>query len=128
MESLSRIANLALDEITDGKFLDLPKLAIAGLLNDFYYSWLRRFKIPYQFEALDLARSLCNGQNKVVFEATHCKSIADVRDKLSAYIMTWHKDDDRVILSLKFDGKEINAKWVKMEDYLKSSKISAADT
>ena len=128
MESLSKIANFALDEITNGKFLDLPKLAITGLLNDFQYSWLRRFKIQYKFEMLDLARCMCNGQNKAVYEATHCKSIEDIRNKLSAHIKKWHKNDDRVILSLTFDGKKINAEWIEMENYLESNKANAADS
>jgi len=70
MESLSKIANLALDEITNSQFLKLPKLAITGLLNDFQYSWLRRFKISYKFEMLDIARGMCNGENKAVFQVT----------------------------------------------------------
>ena len=58
MEPLSKIANLALKEITNGQFPNLPKLAITGLLNDFQYAWLKRFKIDYKFDMLDLARSL----------------------------------------------------------------------
>jgi len=121
LEPLSKIANLALDDITNGQFLNLPKLAIMGLLNDFQYSWLRRFKIPYKFERLDLARSLCNGHNKAVYKATCCKSIEDIRNIFSAYIEINHQDDDRIILSLTFDGKKINAEWVDMKNYLKSN-------
>ncbi len=121
MEPLSKIANLALDEITNGHFLELPKLAITGLLNDFQYAWLRRFKIPYKFEMLDIARRLCNGENKAVFKVTQCKSIEDIRDTFSVYIKKWHKNDDRVILNLRFDGKKVTAKWVEMKEHLESN-------
>lgn len=127
MESLSKITNIALDEITNGDFLNLSKLAMTGLLNDFQYSWLRRFKIPYKFSMLDFARSMCNGQNKAVFKATRCKSVEDIRNKFSAYIKKRHKTDDRVIISLTFDGNKINAEWVEMEQYLESNKANSAD-
>jgi hypothetical protein len=121
MEPLSKIANLALREITNGKFPNLPKLAITGLLDDFQYAWLQRFKIQYKFEILDLARRFCNGENKAVFKATQCKSIEDIRYAFSAYIKKWHKDDDRVILGLTFDGKKIDAEWIEMKEYLESN-------
>jgi len=121
MKPLSKIANLALDEITSGQFSGLPKIAITGLLNDFQYSWLRRFKISYKFEMLDIARRMCNGENKAVFRATQCKSIEEIRDSFSAYIKKWHKNDDRVILGLSFDGIKINAEWIELKEYLKSS-------
>ena len=123
--ALSKIANFALDEITSGQFPNLPKLAITGLLNDFQYSWLRRFKIPYKFSMLDFARSMCNGQNKAVFKATLCKSVEDIRNKFSAYIKKRHKTDDRVILSLTFDGKKINTEWIEMKEYLEFNKANA---
>jgi len=118
MKPLSKIANMALDEITNGQFLGLPKLAITGLLNDFQYSWLRRFEIPYKFEMIDIARSLCNGENKEVFRVTKCKSIEDIRDTFSSYIKKLHESDDRIILSLNYDGEKINAEWVEMREYL----------
>jgi hypothetical protein len=118
MEHLSKIANMALNEITAGKFTNLPSLAITGLLNDFQYSWLRRFDIAYKFEVLHLARILCGGNNKQVFKVTKCKSIDDIREVFSGYINAWCKNDDRVILSLSFDGKKINAEWVEMKEYL----------
>ena len=123
--ALSKIANFALDEITSEQFPNLPKLAITGLLNDFQYSWLRRFKIPYKFAMLDFARSMCNGQNKAVFKATRCKSVEDIRNKFSAYIKKRHKTDDRVILSLTFDGKKINTEWIEMKEYLEFNKANA---
>lgn len=123
--ALSKIANFALDKITSGQFTNLPKLAITGLLNDFQYSWLRRFKIPYKFEMLDFARNMCNGQNKAVFKATRCKSVEDIRNKFSAYIKKRHKTDDRVILSLTFDGKKINTEWIEMKEYLEFNKANA---
>jgi hypothetical protein len=118
MEPLSQIVNSALDEITNGQFVSLPRLGMTGLLNDFQYAWLKKLKISYKFEMLDFARSLCNGENKTVLKVTNSKSINDVRNKLSGYIKRWHKSDDRVILSLRFDGKKINAEWLEMEKYL----------
>ncbi len=121
MESLSKIVNLALDKITNGQFINLPQLAISGLLNDFQLTWLRRFNIPFKFEMLDIARSICNGENKVVFETTQCKSIEDIRKRFDDYIKENHKNDNRVILSLKYDGKKIDAEWVEMNEYLESN-------
>ena len=112
---------MALAEITNGQFPNLPKLAITGLLNDFQYAWLRRFKIPYKFEMLDFARQMCNGENKAVFRATQCKSLKEIRHKFSDYIKKSNKNDDRVILSLSFDGKRINAEWLEMKEYLESN-------
>ena len=76
---------------------------------------------------LDLARRLCNGENRAVFRATRCKSIDNVRNAFSAYIKKWHNSDDRVILSLNFDGKKINAEWVEMKEYLESNPTLNAD-
>lgn len=121
MEALSKIANLALDEITSGQFTKLPKLAITGLLNDFQYSWLRRFKISFRFEILDIARRLCNRDNKAVFKVTQCQSIENIRDAFSSYIKKWHENDNRVVLSLNFDGEKINAEWIEMQEYLEST-------
>lgn len=117
MEPLSKIATMALNKITAGKFTNLPSIAITGLLNDFQYSWLPRFKIDYKFEVLDLARRLCSGNNKKVFKITRCKSIEEIRNKFSGYMNELHKNDDRVILSLSFDGKKINAEWVETDEY-----------
>ena len=119
MEPLAKIAYSALDAITQGQFVKLPKLAIAGLLDDFQYSWLRRFQLPLDFEILDIARRLCNGENKTIFRATNCKSIEEIRQVFSAYIERHHRDDDRMISYFSFDGEKINAEWVEMEKYLK---------
>ena len=127
MEPLSKIAKRALDEITMGGFSKLPKLAITGLLNDFQYSWLRRFDIPYDFKMLDFARGLCNGENRAVFRATQCNSIEDIRKAFSAYIDNWYKEDDRVILYVAFNGTKIDAEWIDMAEYLKSNKTNSAD-
>ena len=113
---------MALKEITNGQFPNLPKLAITGLLNDFQYAWLQRLDIPYKFEMLDFARGICNGENRAVFETTQCKSIKDIRKQFSNYIEKMYKNDDRVILSVVFDGKQINAEWFKLEEYLDSNK------
>ncbi len=70
---------------------------------------------------LDIARNLCNGHNKAVFKATNCKSIEEIRKKFSVYINKRYKADDRVIISLNFDGKQINAEWVDIEQYFEST-------
>ena len=121
MEQISKIANTALDQMTNGRFLQLPRLVITGLLNDFQYAWLKRFKIPYKFEMLDFARNLCNGHNKEVFKATQCKSTKDIGDRFSKHIERWPKNDDRVILSLRYDGKKINCEWLELKEYLESN-------
>jgi hypothetical protein len=69
---------------------------------------------------LDLARNLCNGKNKSAFKATQLKSIEDIRNWFSEYIEKLHKNDDRAILSLSFDGKQINSEWIEIEKYLES--------
>jgi len=61
---ISEIANLALFKITDGRYSELPSIAIIGLLDDFQYAWLKRLDVPYKFEILDAARALCSGPNK----------------------------------------------------------------
>ncbi len=124
MEPLSKITNLALDEITNGAFMSLPQLAITGLLNDFQYSWLKKFEISYNYSMLDFARNLCNGHNKAVFKATNSKSIEEIRKKFTVYINKRHKADDRVIISLTFDGKQINSEWVDIEQYLESTNVN----
>ena len=121
MKPLSKITNLALDEITNGAFMNLPQLAITGLLNDFQYSWLKKFEISYNYSMLDFARNLCNGHNKAVFKATNSKSIEEIRKKFTVYINKRHNADDRVIISLTFDGKQINSEWVDIEQYLEST-------
>ena len=125
MEALSQIVNSALDEITNGQFVSLPRLGMTGLLNDFQYAWLKKLKIPYKFEMLDLARQMCNGENAAVFKATRRKSIKEIRNEFSGYIKKWHKNDDRVILSLSFDGKQINAEWLELKEYLESNNAHA---
>ena len=127
MEPISKISNSALNDITYGQFPQIPRLAITGLLNDFQYAWLRRLNIPYKFEMLDLARTLCNGENKAIFRATQCKSTKDIRNKFSEYIKKCHKDDDRVILSLSFDGKQINSEWIELNKYLESNNAIHSD-
>ncbi len=125
MEPLSKIAYSALAEITRGQFIKLPQLAITALLNDFQYSWLRRFQIPYKFEMLDVARCLCYGENKAIFRVSNCKSVEEIRKAFSVYIKKWHNDDDRLIMALSFDGKKINAEWVELAKYLKASNANA---
>ncbi len=125
MEPLSKITKLALDEITMGEFPKLPKPAITGLLNDFQYSWLRRFDIPYDFSVLDIARNFCNSENRAVFKATQCRSVEDIREAFSAYIDKWHMKDDRVIIYVTFDGTKIDVEWLDMEEYLESIKTNA---
>jgi len=51
MKSVSKIANSALNDITNGQFPNLPPLAVTGLLNDFQFAWLIRLNIPsFPFE------------------------------------------------------------------------------
>jgi len=122
MKLVLKIANSALNDITNGQFSHLPRLAVTGLLNDFQFAWLKRLNIPYKFEMLDIARKLCNGENKSVFKVTKLKSIKEIRDNFSEYIDKWHKNDDRIILSLSFDGKQINSEWIEIDKYLESNK------
>jgi len=117
MESLSKIANMALNEITAGTFIKLPFEAINGLLIDFQYSWLKRLDISYDFNTLEMARSLCSFSNHAIFRATRCKCTDDIRDIFSGYIDKFSKDDDRVILRFDFDGVKIDAIWVPLAEY-----------
>ena len=119
LEPLSQIVNSALMEITNGQIATLPRVAITGLLDDFQYAWLKSLEIPYNFEMLDIARSLYSGQNGIIFITTNTKTIEDIRNKFSEFIMKWHKNDNRVILSLSFDGKQIDSEWIELEKYLK---------
>ena len=118
MEPLSKITKLALDEITRHQFSSLPKLAITGLLDDFQYAWLQRLNVPYNFEMLDIARRLCNGQNSQVFKVTRCHSIEEIRNKFSAYIEKHCAHDHRVILSVVFDGAQIDVQWIDRAEYM----------
>ncbi len=122
MKPISKIADSALNKITKGKFVQLHHLAVTGLLNDFQYAWLKRLNIPYRFEMLDFARGLCNGYNKKVFKVTQCRSVEEIRHSFSEYIKKWHDNDDRVILSLRYDYKnnKIDSEWVDLKDYLES--------
>jgi uncharacterized linocin/CFP29 family protein len=126
MEPVSAIVKAALDKVTRGTFPVLPSLAIRGLLDDFQYAWLRRLAIPYDFTLLEIARGMCNAEDEEVFAATHCASIKGVRRAFSAYISKWHKDDDRVILSITYDGKKTDAEWVEMATYLKARENAAS--
>jgi hypothetical protein len=46
------------------------------------------------------------------------KSIKEIRNRFSEYIDKWHKNDDRIILSLSFDGDQINSEWIEKDKYL----------
>ena len=127
MKSVSKIANYALNDITNDQFPNLPRLAITGLLNDLQFAWLIRLNIPYKFEILDIARNLCNGENKSVFNVTELKSIKEIRNRFSEYIDKWHKNDDRIILNLSFDGNQINSEWIEKDKYLESNKANEPD-
>ncbi len=118
MEQLSKIANSALDKITNGEFILLQHLAITGLLNDFQYAQLKRLNIPYKFDVLDLARDLCNGYNKEIFKVTHCRSIKEIRQKFTKYIKEWHNNDYRVIISLSYGYKnnKIDSEWIDLNE------------
>ncbi len=127
MESMSKIASAALDEITGGEFVNMSPLAITGLLNDFQYAWLKRLKISYRFEVLDLARALCNRENKAVFKTVGCRDTKRVRAKFSAYIKRHHKDDDRVIIGLTFEDGKIDARWIPLQEYLLQQSNNKSD-
>ena len=120
MEPLSKITISALNEITKDQFAKLSKPEITVLLGDFQYAWLRRLDIQFNLKMLDVGRRMCYGEDKAIFRATQCNSVDDVRNAFSAYIKKWHKDDDRVILGLSFDGTKIDAQWVGRAEYLKS--------
>ena len=114
---ISAIVAAALEEVTEGTFSRWPSLAVTALLDDFQDAWLRRLHINYNFEALEMARSLCCGHDAIVFKATGCSSVSDVRNKFSWYIAEYHPGDDRVIIALKFNGKQIDAEWVESSEY-----------
>jgi hypothetical protein len=126
MEPVSSIVKAALDKITQGTFPVLPNLAIRGLLHDFHYAWLRRLNVPYNFTLLEIARGMCNVEDEAVFAATGCESVKDIRRAFAAYIAKRHKDDDRVIISIAYDGKTIDAEWVEIAKYLKSKANAAS--
>jgi hypothetical protein len=69
---------------------------------------------------LDLARTICSGDDKIVFEITGCASILEIREKFTKYISTHHNDDDRVIIRLSFDGKKVDAEWAERKEYMEA--------
>jgi hypothetical protein len=123
MKQLSQIAHDALMKISNGSFTSLPQLGITGLLNDFHYVWLKRLNITnYNFEIIDLARLFCNSENDTVFKMTNCRSISDIRENFQKYILANYKNDDRVIVSLRYKKPRINAEWLPLKEYLDSTK------
>ena len=123
MKPISQIAHDALMKISNDSFTSLSQLGITGLLNDFQYVWLKQLEIPnYNFEMLDLARLFCNSENQTVFKLTNCQSIGEIRDKFKKYLLEIFRDDDRVIVSLRYDKPRINAEWLPLNEYLNSAK------
>lgn len=123
MKPLSQIAHDALMKITNGSFTSLPQLGITGLLNDFQYVWLKQLQIAnYNFEMIDLARLFCNSENDTVFQVTNCRSISDIRDKFQNYLLANYQNDDRVIISLRYEKPKIDAEWLPLNEYLDSTK------
>lgn len=117
-KSISQIAHDALLDITDGCFTSLPTIGITGLLNDLQYVWLKRLGVTViDFEALDLARKLCNFENKAVFKMTGCGSVEEIRDTFQKYLSENHGKDDRVIVSLSYNKPKIDAEWVPVSEY-----------
>ena len=51
-------------------------------------------KLPYKFEILDIARKICNGENRAVFRATQCNSIEDIRNTVNELKYTGIIGDD----------------------------------
>ena len=62
---------------------------------------------------------MCNKGDKAIFRATQCNSIEEIRNTFSAYIERWYKNDDRVLITVSFDGKVIKTEWAELKDYLK---------
>jgi len=119
MKPISEIVNDALNEITSGSLACLSDLAITGLLDDFIYVWLKRLDIKdFDFEMIDLARLFCGAENRRVFKAVKCKSIDEIRAKLQKYLLDNCRDDNRVIVSLKYEEGRIISEWVPMKEYL----------
>jgi hypothetical protein len=123
MKSISQIPHDIIMKVTDGSFEDLPQLGKTGLLNDFQYVWLKQLqKLNYNFERLDLARMLCNSENRKVFKITNCKSINDIREKIKRFLLEEFKNDNRVIISLRYEKPRIEAEWVPLDEYQTSEK------
>ncbi|WP_257296144.1 hypothetical protein, partial [Endozoicomonas sp. YOMI1] len=102
-EPLAKIVSDAVSEITLGQFPELPLMGRTGLLNDFMYSWNKRFNISYDFKMLDFARGLANPDNEAVFTATACASRDEIREYFTRYIQVYCKRDTRVILKLSYN-------------------------
>ena len=123
MMPISQIANNAVMKITNGSFASLPLLGRTGLLNDFQIVWLKKLKVTkYDFDMLDFARLICGSEDKKVFKMTNCKSIDEIRQYFLNYLLKYHKNDKRVITSLRFEQSEnrINAEWLPLNEYLDS--------
>jgi hypothetical protein len=122
MKSISKIAHDALNQVTNGNYVRLPKLAISGLLDDFQYVWLKQLQVKeYDFEMLDLARMFCSSENKSIFKAANCKSIVEIRERFQQYLFENCGDDDRVIISLEYENDKIDAQWLPMKEYLQAA-------
>ena len=71
---------------------------------------------------LDFARLICGSEDKKVFKMTNCKSIDEIRQYFLNYLLKYHKNDKRVITSLRYEQSEnrINAEWLPLNEYLDS--------
>ncbi|MBF8275852.1 MAG: hypothetical protein HW390_925 [Candidatus Brocadiaceae bacterium] len=69
---------------------------------------------------------MCYKGDNAVFRATQCNSIQEIRDTFSAYIERWHKNDDRVIITVSFDEKVIKTEWAELKDYLNACEKDGA--
>jgi hypothetical protein len=67
---------------------------------------------------LDIARRLCSEHNSLVFKATRCHGIEEIRNTFSAYIERHCAHDQRVILSAEFDGTQIQVQWMDRVEYM----------
>ncbi|MFK0574035.1 hypothetical protein [Endozoicomonas sp.] len=117
-EPMAKIVSNAVSEITLGQFPELPVMGRTGLLNDFFYSWNRRFDISYDFKMLDFARGLANADNEAVFKLTACNSRDEVREYFARYIDVYCKKDKRVILKLSYNNNKIDSEWLPLDEYL----------
>lgn len=128
MIPISEIANNAVMKITNGSFTSLPLLGRTGLLNDFQIVWLKKLKVTeYDFKMLDFARLLCGSEDKKVFRMTNCNSVDKIRLYFHNYLLKYHRNDNRVITSLRYDQSEnrINAEWLPLNEYLDSIDLRA---
>ena len=118
MQTISKIAHNALLKLSNGEYVNLEKLAINGLLNDFHYSWNERLDIPYNLDAINIARSLCCGHDESITKISKIDNIEEIRVFFSRIIYKEHKNDTRVLLKLHYNDGKIDTEWLPKSEYL----------